>query len=113
VGVEGENRAVARRRRPARSTLVLRWLGASVLAAIALAYVQPLRAYLGARHEVAKSEAAVTALERRNRSLERRVELAGTDAFVEREARRLGLVRPGERLFIVQGTEQRKKPTLR
>ena len=104
---------MARRRRPARSTLALRWLAASVLAAIALAYVQPLRAYLGARDEVAKSEAAVAALERTNRSLERRAALAGTDAFVEREARRLGLVRPGERLFIVQGAEKRKRTTLR
>jgi len=83
-----------------------------VLAAIALAYVQPLRAYLDARSEVKKSEAAVAALERTNRSLERRVEFAGTDEFVAREARRLGLVRPGERLFIVQGTE-RKKARLR
>ncbi len=85
----------------------------SVLAAIALAYVQPLRAYLGARNEVAKSEAAVAVLERRNRSLERRAAFAATDEFVEREARRLGLVRPGERLFIVQGTEERKKARLR
>jgi cell division protein FtsB len=84
-----------------------------VLLAIALAYVQPLRAYLDARNEVAKSETAVAALERTNRSLERRVALAATDEFVEREARRLGLVRPGERLFIVQGTEERKKPWLR
>jgi cell division protein FtsB len=104
---------VARARRPARSTLVLRWLAASVLAAIALAYVQPLRAYLGAREEVARSEAAVAGLERTNRVLERRLALAGTDEFVEREARRLGLVRPGERLFIIQGAETKKRPPLR
>ena len=104
---------MARKRRPARSTLLLRWLGASVLAAIALAYVQPLRAYLAARSEVARSEAAVAALERTNRSLERRVEVAGTDEFVVREARRLGLVKPGERLFIIQGAESAKRPALR
>jgi cell division protein FtsB len=73
---------------------------------IALGYVQPLRAYLGARDDLAKSRAAVAEVERTNRSLERRLALAGTDAFVEREARRLGLVRPGERLFIVKGADQ-------
>ena len=104
---------MARRRRPARSTLALRWVAASVLAAIALAYVQPLRAYLKARNEVDRAEAAVAALERTNRSLERRAALAGTDEFVVREARRLGLVRPGERLFIVQGAEKRKRAPLR
>ena len=104
---------MARRRRPARSTLALRWLAAAVLAAIALAYVQPLRAYLSARDEVAKSKAAVAALERTNRSLERRAAAAGTDEFVVREARRLGLVRPGERIFIIQGVEERKRPALR
>jgi cell division protein FtsB len=104
---------VARRGRPARSTLVLRWLGAAVLAAIALAYVQPLRAYLAARERVAESRAAVAALERTNRSLARRAALAGTDEFVEREARRLGLVRPGERLFIVEGAGEPKKARLR
>ncbi len=84
-----------------------------MLAAIALAYVQPLRSYLAARSEVARSEAAVAALERTNRSLERRVEVAGTDEFVMREARRLGLVKPGERLFIIQGAEPEKRPPLR
>ncbi len=103
---------MARPRRPARSTLVLRWLAASVLAAIALAYVQPLRAYLGAKDELAKSRAAVAGLERTNRSLERRLAVADTDDFVAREARRLGLVRPGERLFIVQGAEKRKTTAL-
>jgi hypothetical protein len=100
---------VAHRRRPARSTLVLRWLAASVLAAIALGYVQPLRAYLRARDELANSQVAVAALERTNGSLERRLALAETDAFVEREARRLGLVKPGERLFIVNGADQRRR----
>ena len=92
---------------------MLRWLAAGVLAAIALAYVQPLRAYFRARGELEKSEAAVIALERTNRSLERRLAVAGTDEFVEREARRLGLVRPGERLFIVTGVDERKKAGIR
>ena len=74
-----------------------------VLAAIAAAYVQPLRAYRAARENVDRRQAEVAALERERTQLRRRLEVARTPEFVEREARKLGLVRPGERLFIVTG----------
>jgi cell division protein FtsB len=82
---------------------MLRWLGALVLVVIAVAYVQPLRAYQSARADVERRQAAVDALEREHRALESRLAVARTDAFVERQARKLGLVRPGETLFIVNG----------
>ena len=72
-----------------------------MLVAIALAYVHPLRAYFSARSEVAGRRADVAGLERTQKELEARIAVARTAAFVEREARKLGLVRPGERLFIV------------
>jgi cell division protein FtsB len=89
------------RRRPARSTLLLRWLAVAVLAVIAVSYVQPLRSYQAARSEADRKQAEVTALEREKRALDARLASARTDQFVEREARKLGLVRPGELLFIV------------
>jgi cell division protein FtsB len=94
-------RRPARRRRPSRSTLALRWLAVVCLAAIATAYVQPVRGYLDARREVDRQRAEVAALEREQRGLAARTSVARTDEFVERQARKLGLVRPGERLFIV------------
>ena len=100
---------MARRRRPSRSRLVLRWLGLAVVLVIALGYVQPLRAYLDAREQVQTRSADIAQLERERDTLERRLEFTDTDAFIEREARRLGLVRPGERLFIVKGLERVKK----
>ena len=100
---------MARRRRPSRSRLVLRWLGLAVVLVIALGYVQPLRAYLDAREQVQTRSADIAKLERERDTLERRLEFTDTDAFIEREARRLGLVRPGERLFIVKGLERVKK----
>ena len=74
-----------------------------MLAAIAFAYVHPLRAYFSARSEVSGRQAEVAALERTQKELEARIAVARTTAFVEREARKLGLVRPGERLYIVNG----------
>jgi cell division protein FtsB len=93
----------SRRRRPSRSSLALRWLGIAVLAAVAFAYVHPLRAYFDARSEVDARRADVASLERKHTELEARIKVARTNTFVEREARKLGLVRPGERLFIVDG----------
>lgn len=98
-----------RRSRPSRSTLALRWVGALVLLAIAFGYVHPIRAYREARAEVDSRRAETARLERGNAELARRLERAETPAFVEREARRLGLVRPGERLFIVTGVEKWRK----
>ena len=100
---------MVRRRRPSLSRLALRWLGLAVVLVIALGYVQPLRAYLDAREEVAVRQADIAVLDGERQRLERRLEFTGTDAFIEREARRLGLVRPGERLFIVKGLESAKK----
>ena len=55
---------------------------------------------------MAKREAEVRALEREREALTARLAVARTDAFAEREARKLGLVRPGERLFIVTGLDE-------
>jgi cell division protein FtsB len=92
------------RRRPSRSSIALRWLAVVVLAAIAVAYVHPIRSYMDARGEVDRRKTDIAALEREQERLEARIGVAETDEFVAREARKLGLVRPGERLFIVNGT---------
>jgi cell division protein FtsB len=78
----------------------------AVVLAIAVAYVQPVRSYLEARDEVAARKARKSALLREQGALRRELERAGSDAFVVREARRLGLVRPGEVLFIVSGADR-------
>ena len=49
--------------------------------------------------------AEVQALRVQKRELERKLRQSTSDGALAREARRLGLVRPGERLFIVQGID--------
>jgi hypothetical protein len=93
------------RRRPSRSKLAVRWAGAAVLVLIALSYIHPLNSYRHSRDEVAQRQAAISSLERDNAALAKRVTMAGKSDFVVREARRLGLVRPGEHLFIVKGVK--------
>jgi cell division protein FtsB len=92
-----------RRSKPARA---LRWIGIVVLLAVAVGYVQPLRAYRDASADVAERRAEIDKIARGNVALEQRIARAGTPESVAREARKLGLVRPGERLFIVTGIEE-------
>ena len=102
-----------RRKRPSRSSLALRWLGVAVFAVIAFSYIHPLRSYQAARARVHERKAELSVLERENAQLGHRLALADEDAFIEQEARRLGLVQPGERLFIVKGVESFRKASVR
>lgn len=81
----------------------MRWLLLGVALLIGFLYYRPLSAYVERKHELAQRAAEVRSLERERRALERRLGDAQRPESVEREARRLGLVRPGERLFIVSG----------
>ena len=115
-------RASKRPRRLSRPARALRWIGLVILLAVAVGYVQPLRAYRDATADVAAQKAQIDQIQRTNATLEQRIEETETPAFVEREARKLGLVKPGERLFIVTGVDEwkherraraRDKPRLR
>jgi cell division protein FtsB len=102
------NRARRRSSRRSRSALALRWVGALVLVAILFGYIQPLRSYREASALVTERRADLSRLERETAELERGLANASSEEFVVREARRLGLVRPGERLFIVTGVNERR-----
>ena len=77
-----------------------------MLLVVAVGYVQPLRAYRDAQDDAAARQAQVDRIARDNAALEERLAEAETAGFVEREARRLGLVKPGERLFIVTDVDE-------
>ena len=89
-----------------RRRRLARWLAAALLVGVAVAYVHPIKSYQTAKSDVARKQAEVDTLERKRDKLKKRVALAQTDVFVEREARTHGLVRPGETLFLVQGIEK-------
>jgi cell division protein FtsB len=92
-------------RRTSRSSIALRWIASAALALIGVLYYQPVRTYIETRDELTQREAAVRALERERDELERRLAASATAETLTREARRLGFVRPGERLFIVKGID--------
>jgi hypothetical protein len=92
-----------KRRRP-RS--LVRWIVVGGLFLAALAYYKPARTYVETRGTVAEREAQVERLRRQHHRLERLVAASTTEAELSREARRLGFVKPGERLFIVKGIDR-------
>ena len=83
--------------RPAR----LLALGAIVVAF--LFYWQPIHRYRHTERLLSSIQADVSRLQRQHRELEQRIAAVGTGDELVREARRLGFVKPGERLFIVKG----------
>ena len=101
------------RRRPSRSKLALRWAAVAVLVVIGLSYIHPLTSYRHARSEVAQRRTEIANLERGNADLAQKLTMTGKDEFVVREARRLGLVRPGEHLFIVKGVKTSDEGSVR
>ena len=86
-----------------RGRYLLRWLAVAVVAFIAFLYSQPLRSYLSTKDTLAERTAEVQQLRAQKLRLERRLAEMDTPQSVTREARRLGYVKPGERLFIVKG----------
>jgi cell division protein FtsB len=94
-----------RRRRPRRAVLVRRWLGVGALCLVGLLYYRPLHTYVDTRHTLVERSDEVRNLRNEKRQLERKLAGSTGDTALVREARRLGLVKPGERLFIVKGIE--------
>ncbi|HVD49967.1 MAG TPA: septum formation initiator family protein [Gaiellaceae bacterium] len=92
-----------RSRKPARSRYVLRWIAVGAIVLVGLLYARPLKSYLQAKHDLAKRTADVRTLKAERRELQHRLAETSTGEALTRQARQLGLVRPGEKLFIVKG----------
>jgi cell division protein FtsB len=82
---------------------LLRWLGVAVVGFVAFLYSQPLRSYLSTRDALAERTQEVRELRAQKVRLQERLTDSDTPQVLTREARRLGYVKPGERLFIVKG----------
>lgn len=75
----------------------------AVLVGLLALYVGPARSFWTTRGEAAQKRAEVQQLQRENDRLRKRRNALRDPAALEREARRLGMVRPGERAYVVKG----------
>lgn len=94
-----------------RTTPVLRWAAVATLAVVALLYYRPLRSYVETRSSLQDRQAEVRELRAKRNELARRLEEADTSEALARRARKLGLVKPGEQLFIVKGIDEWRRQT--
>lgn len=79
-----------------------------VLIGVALLYVGPLASFWSARGEAGHRRAEVQQLRTENARLRTQREALEHGSALEVEARRLGMVRPGERPFVVKGLPDEK-----
>ena len=92
-----------RRARQSLLTVLLRWCMVGALVFVAFLYYKPLTTFLDTREQLAARRAEVAELRDERQRLEARLARSATTDVLAREARRIGYVRPGERLFIVKG----------
>ena len=76
---------------------------------VAFLYWKPTRTYMHTKAELQTRKAEVRELRDERARLQQRIAQADTGSQLVREARRLGLVKPGERLFIVRGISTWRK----
>ena len=82
-----------------------RWLlPLVVLGAVGFLYVRPISSYLETRNQLDDRRAEVELLRAERTRLQSRLEQETSVDGLARQARRIGYVRPGEHLFIVEGT---------
>ena len=92
-----------------RSHIVRRYVAVAALVLIGLLYFRPIKAYIDARGQLAQHEQVVRRLRAEKTRLEHRLGSSNSLATLAREARQLGYVRPGERLYIVKGINEWRK----
>jgi cell division protein FtsB len=103
------------RKRPGlpRTTVVLRWCIVGVVLFVAFLYYQPLSSYLQTRSALNERAAEVQRLREERTRLQARLADSETVTALAREARRMRLVRPGERIFIVKGVAEWRRAQAR
>jgi cell division protein FtsB len=78
-----------------------------VLGVILLLYVSPAKHWLEQSGTLGRQRSELSDLQRDNARLERRVKELRDPAALEREARRLGMVKAGERSFVIENPPKR------
>ena len=104
---------MARRRQPARTKARRRRAGRllvlGVVVLVGFLYYRPLTSYVQTRGDVQRRQDEVGSLQAEKARLEQKLARSNGVPALRREARRIGYVRPGERLFIVKGIPEWKR----
>jgi cell division protein FtsB len=74
-----------------------------VLAVVAGLYIQQGLTYLSARSQADQENAVAARLARQNAQLTREAKSLNNPATIEQDARELGMIKPGERPYVLTG----------
>jgi cell division protein FtsB len=99
-------RRSTQRARARRTSLLLRWSLVATAGLVAFLYYHPIARYVETRSSVQQRQTEVNTLRGEKTRLEARLADSSTVTALAREARRINLVRPGERLYIVKGIRE-------
>ena len=80
-----------------------RWALIGVFALVLYLYIGPALSWISTYKEAGRQRAQVAELRVENQKLRERKAALSSPGALEREARRLGMVKKGERAYIVQG----------
>jgi cell division protein FtsB len=84
-----------------------RWALIGVFAFVLILYVGPAARWVSTYRQAKEKRAEVASLQAQNRSLRSRQAALEGPSALERQARRLGMVRAGEKLYVISGTGAR------
>lgn len=76
-----------------------------VLFAVMASYLNPLMSLAGAWRGSQASEERLAELKREHVDLQRQLDEARSPATLGREARKMGMIKPGERLYVIEGLD--------
>jgi cell division protein FtsB len=74
----------------------------STLGIVLLLYISPVNHWLTQRHVAAQQQSDLKNLEAQNKQLRSQIKTLHTPAALELEARKLGMVKRGERAYVVE-----------
>jgi cell division protein FtsB len=80
-----------------------RWALIGVLGLVLYLYIGPAASWVSAYKEAGRKRADVAALKAENARLQDRRKNLRDPASLDREARRLGMVKAGEKSYVIQG----------
>ncbi len=85
-----------------------RWALISVLGFVLYLYIGPLATWVATYKEAGRKRSEVAALKTEHRRLQDRREDLRDPSALEREARRLGMIKAGEKSYVIECLEQRR-----
>lgn len=84
-----------------------RWALIAILGFVLYLYVGPAATWVSTYREAERKRSEVAALKVENARLQARREELGDPAALEREARRLGMIKAGEKSYVIEGLPRR------